>query len=66
MKITLENEWEGDLNTSLTQWVNAERFPTFVKVTRLNINIVMETNKYLVLVVVEENKAQEIPTHMLE
>lgn len=71
-RINLWNEFltdyerNDDLNASLTRWVNEERFPTFVKVTRLNINSLMETNKYLVLAVVEESKIQEIPQHMTE
>lgn len=61
-----ENEWEDNLNSSLHKWVNEERFPTFVKVTRLNINSLMKTKKYLVLAIVEESKVQEIPQHMIE
>jgi len=55
-----------DFNTSLTQWVNAERFDTFIKVTRSNIHHMLETNKYLVLALVEENKAEKLPPHHLE
>jgi len=55
-----------DFNSSLTQWVNAERFDTFVKVTRSNIHHMLETNKYLVLALVEENKIQKLTTHHLE
>lgn len=62
----LEKEWPHDLNTSLHRWINEERFPTFMKVTRLNINSIMETNKYLVMAVVEESKAQKISPHMKE
>lgn len=54
------------LNSSLHQWVNEERFPTFPKITRNNINQIMQTKKYLVLAVVEENKLSEIATHELE
>lgn len=55
-----------DFNTSLTQWVNVERFDTFVKVTRSNIHHMLETNKYLVLAIVEENKAEKLPPHHSE
>lgn len=37
-----------------------------MKITRLNINALMETNKFLVLAIVEESKVQEIPDHMKE
>ncbi|XP_075225053.1 thioredoxin-related transmembrane protein 3 [Lycorma delicatula] len=55
-----------ELNSSLTEWVNSERFNTFVKVTRGNIHQVLQTNKYLVLAVVNENKLQEVPIEMIE
>ncbi|XKL63256.1 hypothetical protein PGB90_005620 [Kerria lacca] len=61
-----EKEWDDNLNSSLIRWVNEERFPTFVKVTSMNINSLIDTNKYLVLAVVEESKVQEIPFHMKE
>ncbi|GBP19903.1 Protein disulfide-isomerase TMX3 [Eumeta japonica] len=48
------------LNSTLDKWINAERFGTFPKITRSNINQLMDTEKYLVLVVVSENKLNEI------
>lgn len=53
------------LNASVYDWINVERFATFPKVTRGNINQFMQTKKYLVLAIVEENKLLEIPTEML-
>ena len=53
------------LNASVYDWINVERFATFPKVTRVNINQLLQTRKYLVLAVVEENKLLEIPTEML-
>lgn len=53
------------LNASVYDWINVERFATFPKVTRGNINQFLQTRKYLVLTVVEENKLLEIPTEML-
>lgn len=47
-------------------WINEERFETFPKITRGNIHEILQTKKYLVLVVVEENKLQEITPEMLE
>lgn len=46
--------------------MNAERFPTFPKVTRGNINQLFLTNKNLVLAVVEENQLEEVAPDMLE
>jgi thioredoxin domain-containing protein 10 len=53
------------LNASMFDWINAERFATFPKITRGNINQLLQTRKYLVLAIVEENKLLEIPTEML-
>lgn len=54
------------LNNSLYNWINEERFETFPKITKGSINEILQTKKYLVLVVVEENKLQQIPADMLE
>ncbi|RZF39530.1 hypothetical protein LSTR_LSTR001051 [Laodelphax striatellus] len=61
-----EEQENLNLNSSLTDWVNSERFHTFVKVTRGNIRQVLKTNKFLVLAVVHENKLQEVPADMVE
>lgn len=58
------NNYEA-LNDSLYKWVNAERFQTFPKVTRGNINQLFLTNKNLVLAVVEENQLEEIQPDMI-
>ncbi|XP_063235483.1 LOW QUALITY PROTEIN: protein disulfide-isomerase TMX3 [Bacillus rossius redtenbacheri] len=55
-----------DLNDTMHSWVNEERFTTFPKVTRGNIHQLLQTKKYLVLVVLQENKLHEIPAEMLE
>lgn len=57
---------EESFNTTLHEWVNEERFLTFPKVTRGNLHQYFQTNKYLVLAVLEENKLQEISSDMLE
>lgn len=62
--INEETEMEY-LNASMYDWINAERFATFPKITRGNINQLLQTRKYLVLAIVEENKLQEISTEML-
>jgi len=54
------------MNETLYKWVNAERFPTFPKVTGGNINQLFLTNKNLVLAVVEENQLEEVTPDMLE
>lgn len=56
----------GQVNETLYKWVNAERFPTFPKVTRGNINQLFLTNKNLVLAVVEENQLEEVAPDMLK
>lgn len=48
------------------KWINEERFETFPKVTRGNINELLQTKKFLVLAVVEENKLQQITQEMIE
>lgn len=48
------------------KWINEERFETFPKVTRGNINELLQTKKFLVLAVVEENKLQQISQEMIE
>ncbi|KAJ0178239.1 hypothetical protein K1T71_006062 [Dendrolimus kikuchii] len=48
------------LNMTLEKWINAERFGLFPKITRSNINEFMETEKFIVIAVVSENKLSEI------
>lgn len=48
------------LNVTLDKWINAERFGFFPKITRSNINDLMDTEKYIVIAVVSENKLSEI------
>jgi hypothetical protein len=55
----------GHLNASILDWINVERFPTFPRVSRGNIHQILQTKKFIVLAVVEENKLLEIPTEML-
>ncbi|KAF4528735.1 hypothetical protein B566_EDAN016903 [Ephemera danica] len=54
------------LNNSLHDWINTERFHTFMKITRGNLHQAFASNKFLVLAVVEENKLQDVPSHMIE
>ncbi|XP_067645832.1 protein disulfide-isomerase TMX3 [Eurosta solidaginis] len=61
------HEMEGsEINETVHHWVNVERFTTFPKITRFNINQLMLTKKYLVVAVVEEDKLSQVPTHELE
>ncbi|XP_047534884.1 protein disulfide-isomerase TMX3-like [Vanessa atalanta] len=48
------------LNVTLNKWVNSERFGFFPKITRSNINDLMDTEKFIVIAVVSENKLKEI------
>lgn len=54
------------VNVSIHRWINEERFETFPKITDGNINQLLQTKKYIVLVIVEENKLFQIPKEMLE
>uniref|UniRef100_A0A6P7H4S0 Uncharacterized protein LOC114347002 n=1 Tax=Diabrotica virgifera virgifera TaxID=50390 RepID=A0A6P7H4S0_DIAVI len=51
----------NELNDSLSQWVNEERFGTFQKVTHGNFNDLIQLNRFVVLVVVNEKKLRENP-----
>ncbi|XP_045450754.1 protein disulfide-isomerase TMX3-like [Melitaea cinxia] len=51
---------KDNLNVTLNKWINSERFGFFPKITRSNINDLMDTEKYIVIAVVSENKLQEI------
>lgn len=57
---------EEFLNDTLFNWVNEERFVAFPKVTRFNLYQISQTQKFLVLAVVEENKLNEIASHEME
>ncbi|XP_055381248.1 protein disulfide-isomerase TMX3 [Condylostylus longicornis] len=54
------------VNETLYDWVNCERFLTFPKITRFNFNHLMQTKKWIVIAVVEEDKLNQITTHELE
>lgn len=54
-----------ELNSTVYTWVNTERFPTFPRVTRGNINQLFLTNKCLVLAVIEENSYGDVAPDML-
>lgn len=61
-----ESEDDQKLNILLSNWINEERFESFPKITRGNINEILRTNKYIVLVIVEEDKFQQVPTEMIK
>ncbi|GLV33639.1 Thioredoxin-related transmembrane protein 3 [Carabus blaptoides fortunei] len=60
------NQDADHLNSTMHDWINEERFETFPKVTRGNIHQILQTKKYLVLAVVEENKLMEVAPEMIE
>lgn len=60
-----DNDYDK-INDTMQKWINSERFPTFPKVTRGNINQLFLTNKNLVLAVVEENAVEDIAPDMIE
>ncbi|VEN45720.1 unnamed protein product [Callosobruchus maculatus] len=51
------------LNSSLSKWVNEEKYPTFTKVTMGNINEILQI-KSLALAVVDEKQLQNIGSEM--
>lgn len=61
----LETDSEN-LNSTLYRWINQERFETFPKISNENLKDIMKTGKFIVLAVVEENRARNIPTKMLK
>jgi hypothetical protein len=50
----------------LAAWINKERFPKFVKVTRARFGHLLNTKKLLVMAVLEENKIGHISPEMEE
>lgn len=61
-----QQEDVSQLNISLDKWINEERFETFPKINEGNFNEILQTKKYIVLVVVENDKMQQISKEMLE
>ena len=53
-------------NSTLATWINKERFPKFVKVTRARFGHLLNTKKLLVMAVLEENKIGYISPEMEE
>ena len=52
--------------TALADWINKERFPQFVKVTRGRFNHLMSTKKLLVMAVLQENRIGQLTPEMEE
>lgn len=48
------------LNNTLDKWINRERFGFFPRISRANINELMDLEKYIVIAIVSENKLNEI------
>lgn len=48
------------LNETLDKWINTERFGFFPRISRANINELMNVKKYIVIAIVSENKLNEI------
>eukprot|EP00096_Caligus_rogercresseyi_P011615 TRINITY_DN4617_c0_g1_i1.p1 TRINITY_DN4617_c0_g1~~TRINITY_DN4617_c0_g1_i1.p1 ORF type:complete len:453 (+),score=106.85 TRINITY_DN4617_c0_g1_i1:100-1458(+) len=59
-------EEQDPRNASLVSWVNSERFPLFMKVTRGKFHHLMNTKKLLVMAVLEENRIGELSEEMQE
>ncbi|XP_066257777.1 protein disulfide-isomerase TMX3 [Euwallacea similis] len=54
------------LNSTLFKWISQERFETFPKISNENLKEVMQTGKYIVLAIVEENRAKQVSEDMLK
>lgn len=53
-------------NITLNDWVNKERFPTFLKVTNGNFYQLLKTQKYIAMAVLEENLIGGLALRMSE
>lgn len=53
-----------ELNITLAQWVSRERFPGFVKVTHGSLPLLLRTEKYLAIAVLEENLVGRFTSEM--
>lgn len=59
-------EQESKTNTTLSHWINRERFPKFVKVTRSKFSHLLHTKKLVVIAVLDENRIGQISPEMEE
>lgn len=53
-------------NITLYDWVNKERFPTFIKITNGNFHQLLKSGKYIAIAVLEENQIGGLTLHMSE
>ncbi|XP_035227928.1 protein disulfide-isomerase TMX3-like isoform X2 [Stegodyphus dumicola] len=59
-------ETQKSRNKTLYDWVNKERFPSFIKVTHGNFYQLMKSGKYVVIAVLEENQIGGLTLRMSE
>ncbi|XP_054719575.1 protein disulfide-isomerase TMX3-like [Uloborus diversus] len=64
--IKFEEELLASDNITLHDWVNKERFPSFIKITNGNFHQLMKTGKYVVMAVLEENQIGGLTLRMSE
>jgi len=62
---------DGETGTTIDKspfsaWINRERFPLFVKITRGKFSNILNTKKLIVIAVLEENKLEKITPEMEE
>ena len=62
--VSEDGELNNIENSSLSIWVTRERFPLFVKITRGRFGQILATRKLIVIVVLEENKLEQITPEM--
>lgn len=53
-------------NITLYDWVNQERFPTFMKITNGNFYQLLKSGKHIIMAVLEENQIGGLTLHMSE
>lgn len=54
------------INETLREWINDERFPTFARITNGNFHLLLRTKKHLVMAVTEENVIGKMSMKMEE
>jgi thioredoxin domain-containing protein 10 len=63
---TYDTVESSTLNETMHTWIVQEKFLTFPKINRENLHQLRQTNKFIVIVVVEENKLNELEMHEQE
>jgi len=57
---------EQNLTQRMTEWVEKERFPTFVEISRGNFQTLLDTSKFIVMAVVDQDRLGRLTPEMTE